>query len=110
MEADNIAAVSHEPPGEAFDEVFDLLAHPHRRTVIDELEPGVTATVDELAVRIAERRESSSKSNARIALVHNHLPRMAEAGVVSYHPSEQRCELDDATAVSAVLAAAKEQV
>lgn len=110
MQTDNLTVAAHEPPVEAFDEVFDLLAHPYRRTVIDELEPGVSASVHELAVKIAERHDPPSLSNAEIALVHNHLPRLAEADVVRYEPSEQRCELDDAAAVRAVLGAAKERV
>ncbi|WP_323191886.1 hypothetical protein [Halostella sp. PRR32] len=110
MNAENLTAVSRERTIEEFDEVFDLLAHPHRRTVIDELESDVTVTVRELAERIAERRDSASLSSARIALCHNHLPRLAEAGVVSYDHDEKRCELNDAAAVRAVLATAREQV
>jgi DNA-binding transcriptional ArsR family regulator len=107
MAADDITAAPHEPAGEPYDEVFDLLAHPHRRTVIHQLESEATVTVDELAVRIAERYESTSVSDARISLVHNHLPRLAEADVVRYDHSAQRCELDDDATVHTVLAAVK---
>lgn len=106
----SVSSDARESTVEECNRIFDVLAHPYRRTIIDELTDGDAATVDELAARIADRHRSASVRSARRALVHGHLPRLAAADVVAYDPAAERCELDDAVAVRAVLTAARERV
>ena len=72
---------------------LDLLRHPRRRAVVSILDETDSITrqelVDRLAAADAEIRdlENETAGDARaieIALQHNHLPRLADAGVVEY--------------------------
>ncbi|AQL44065.1 hypothetical protein BV210_15745 [Halorientalis sp. IM1011] len=58
---------------------LDLLASEHRRLVIQYLRAEGEATVDDLVSAISE----TSDRNARISLLHTHLPKLADAGVIA---------------------------
>lgn len=64
-------------------DAFALLANDDRRHALRVLvENEGTATVEELAERIAGRFEEATADQARTALVHNHLPKLEDAGAV----------------------------
>lgn len=70
-----------------------LLAKRHRRLLLRILrESGASLTTVELANRIAERAyehpSASDQRNVYLALYHDHLPRLEEAGVIVYDESE----------------------
>lgn len=90
-------------------EAFEVLADPCRRTVVTELEPGSTMAVDELAERVADRRESLSPRRAKVALAHNHLPRLDETGVVSFDRTTRTLEMNDAPRLRSILSAVTER-
>lgn len=95
---------------EAIDELFDVLADRSRRSVVAELVHDGPTDLESLAERLADEVESMSRSDAEIRLVHNHLPRLEEAGVVSYDHAERQCEFaraDTAASVRRVLHAAR---
>ena len=79
-------------------ELFELLSHPRRRTVLVALELGDTVPVDELATRIVAIEEGistdavspSDATRAHIDLRHAHLPAMADLDVVDYDHSSDR--------------------
>ncbi|MFC4447917.1 helix-turn-helix domain-containing protein [Halorussus aquaticus] len=73
------------------DELFDVLSHPHRRLMLHVLETAeVLTAVGALTTEIVAwetRQRVSDRSGAdrdaiELSLVHNHLPKMAEAGLV----------------------------
>jgi DNA-binding transcriptional ArsR family regulator len=74
--------------------IFEALADPRRRFVLYYLRDHGEATVDDLAVHIAawERdvpaSEVSDEDTQQIAveLVHSHLPRLEDEGLVEYDP------------------------
>lgn len=74
------------------DDTYGLLAAPRRRYVLAELLENEYGTAEELAARIAAWEEGTAIDGAseglrrevHIALVHNHLPRLADHGVVEY--------------------------
>ena len=81
---------------------LDLLASWRRRIVIDHLRTEGDATVDELATAITGER--GEDETVHVSLVHQHLPKLADAGAISYDESgaERRIRyaglpVDDAT-------------
>lgn len=85
---------SPEPDrNESLDDLFEVLADQCRRTVVAELSREGPTDVASLAEKIAADSETLSETDAQIALVHNHLPRLADAGVVHFDRSDERCEL-----------------
>ena len=65
------------------DDLFDALAHSHRRSVVDALATCGPVDRADLAALIAADHESTTADAAERALVHNHLPRLLDAGVVA---------------------------
>ena len=70
---------------------FDILSHQHRRTIITLLAETPTLTRAELTTQLAAAvTDSASQPTAedrrrlRIALHHNHLPLLADAGLIEY--------------------------
>lgn len=72
---------------------FDILSSPVRRNVIAILHDSGPITRTELAARLADAMDDAAGAEAargasprqlRISLHHNHLPRLADAGVVEY--------------------------
>lgn len=68
------------------DRVYDLVGHPVRRKVIRMLSANDPVTLDALAARIAETTDDFTEMRATVALVHVHLPKLDDAGVVSFDP------------------------
>lgn len=90
------------------DRAFEVLADAGRRAVIDELSKDGSATVEDLASRLASRH--SAESHAKLALVHRHLPKLCDADVITYDPVAREVELDDAGDVLAVLGAISDRI
>lgn len=94
--------------GKSADRAFDVLADAGRRAVIEALSEDGSATIEALASRLASQH--ASESRAKLALVHRHLPKLREAGVVTYDPTTQKVEFDDARDVLAVLGAVSDRI
>ncbi|WP_435333825.1 response regulator [Haloarchaeobius sp. TZWWS8] len=73
------------------DDLFEALADRHRREALFHLRQNRLATVDELAVVAAQSNENAEE--VRTALVDEHLPRLADLGLVSVDDDEQHVEL-----------------
>ena len=73
-----------------FETAFDVLSNEHRRAVVEILDESGRLTRRELTTRLLARDvgpddpDRSSRRRLRIALHHNHLPHLADAGVVTY--------------------------
>lgn len=66
-------------------EAFTLLSNDDRYHVVRHLvQDGGVATMTELAEEIADRFEEATTGQARISLLHNHVPKLRKAGVVEY--------------------------
>jgi hypothetical protein len=64
---------------------YRVLANEDRQTILHVLEATTTLTLDELTEEVvARKRDSTSTKQTRIALVHQHLPLLEDAGVVQY--------------------------
>jgi len=73
---------------------FDLLSNSRRRGVLYAVERGEETTVEELADRISSwLGDAHDASSVRLSLVHTHLPRLADAGVVEYDRERGTVEL-----------------
>ncbi|ELY65950.1 DUF7344 domain-containing protein [Natronococcus jeotgali] len=78
-----------------------LLADPRRRYLLESLQPGAPTTLSALAEEIAARErgepagtiDRTVRRRIEIALVHNHLPRLADRGVIAYDPTTDRVVL-----------------
>jgi predicted methyltransferase len=69
------------------DDLCSLLANDGRRVVLTTLLERETTTIDHLVSRLAATRstdESPDRTTLKITLVHNHLPRLADHGVIEY--------------------------
>ncbi|WP_435174479.1 DUF7344 domain-containing protein [Halorussus sp. AFM4] len=73
-----------------FETAFDVLSNEHRRAVLEILAETGRLSRRELTSRLLARDvgpddpDRSSRRRLRIALHHNHLPHLADAGVVTY--------------------------
>ncbi len=77
--------------------VWHLLSDPRRRYVLEHLHSTERTTLAALARGIEARigvgqpgdgeRTSASRRRIEIALAHDHLPRLADSGVIAYDPS-----------------------
>lgn len=83
-------------------ETFDALTHPHRRHVLYYLRAnsGVVA-IDTLAAMLANELEGPSATAGRVTpehievgLRHRHLPKLADAGLITFAQDRQSIELD----------------
>ncbi len=82
--------------GPTMDEVYEILAHAERRATLDVLVDGPEAhDVHGLAERIRERCDTYDLDAMQytIRLIHQHLPKMAEAGLVAYDPDDGRVSI-----------------
>ncbi|NKE36532.1 hypothetical protein GWG54_12010 [Natronococcus sp. JC468] len=82
-------------------EVFALLADTDRQHVLTELlENDGRATVGTLADQLAARRRNRAaefdRERAELRLVHDHLPRLADHGVIEYDRERGVVVLEDA--------------
>lgn len=63
-------------------ECYDLLSHPRRIHLLDALGAAThPVSTSDLTAELA-RREDADPESVRISLVHNHLPRLADHGVI----------------------------
>ncbi|UPV74920.1 hypothetical protein M0R89_02360 [Halorussus limi] len=77
------------PEHVSLETTFDLLGSAVRRTLVRVLDESGTVTRDDLTERVASVEadgpaDERARRQVRIALHHNHLPRLAEAGLVVY--------------------------
>ncbi|AGB36305.1 DUF7344 domain-containing protein [Natronococcus occultus] len=63
-------------------EWYDVLRHPERLHLLAALEDGAS-TLEELVDAIASR-EATDRETIRIGLVHNHLPRLSDYGILEW--------------------------
>ncbi|WP_226012765.1 DUF7344 domain-containing protein [Halomicrobium salinisoli] len=66
------------------DDMLLALADRHRRRILLALLDGDPQTVDDIAVRDGERTDEQRLKHRQIHLLHNHLPHLAEAGLVRW--------------------------
>jgi hypothetical protein len=102
-DATRVGAHSHS--AEDLDDLFGALSHRYRRSIIEHLEWGEPRSLDELVAGVVEQFVDATARTGRSSLVHNHLPRLAAAGVIAYDEAAGIAELDDAVAERTVLAA-----
>lgn len=79
------------------DDTLELLASPHRRRILGYLldEPEPPATLYDLAAKLAAAEDWEIEL-LRSQLSHNHLPRLADAGIIEYDPQSRRLQLTEA--------------
>ena len=95
----------------ATDAVFECLAEPARRAVIEVLCDRTTATLDELADAVAEQGDTRGGPADRLVpdLHHRHLPKLADAGLVEYDAEGGVVEVTERTRAADVVAQSVEQ-
>ncbi|WP_435156777.1 ArsR/SmtB family transcription factor [Haladaptatus sp. DFWS20] len=79
---------------------FELLANPHRRVILLHLSggDGSSATLADLAAELhAQLDDVESTEQAQIGLVHHHLPKLADFGLIEYDRQREhvRYHVDD---------------
>jgi len=86
-----------DEPADDVSTAFDLLSDARRRGVLYAAERGEQTTVEELADQIAswldDAEGDSRSSSVRLSLIHTHLPKLADAGVVEYDRERGTVEL-----------------
>lgn len=90
------------PPILADDEFYQALASKHRRRVLHYLSEVERTTVEELATVLSgwEATETGTmqlpadRERIQLALVHNHLPRLADAGLIAYESHTAPVQLE----------------
>ena len=80
---------------ERIDRACDLLGSAYRRCVIYALQENDRADLDELADAVVSSGLADDRQRAAASLVHTHLPKLADFGVVSYADPEDEVSLDD---------------
>lgn len=105
MATDDARVPERTHSAEDLDEVFDTLAHESRRAIIEGLERGEQRHLDDLVDLLVDESAAVTRTDVRVALIHNHLPRLQAADVITYDDETQVVELEDAVAERAVLAA-----
>lgn len=84
------------------DETFDVLAHSHRRYVLYYLRTnGEGVALDTLAAMLANELEgpsatgtSDTTEHIEVTLRHTHLPKLADAGLITFDADTNSVELD----------------
>lgn len=84
------------------DEMFDLLTHPHRRYVLYYLrQDGEGVGLETLAAAIANwdgdssgGDQSDNREAIEVMLRHTHLPKLADAGIITFDANTASIELD----------------
>lgn len=83
-------------------ETFDVLAHPYRRHVLYYLRThSEEVAIDTLTAMLANELagpsatgRSDSTGDIEVALHHTHLPKLADAGLITFAQDKQSIELD----------------
>lgn len=104
------AAAAGGPDAERVDDLFSVLASARRRHVLDYLRASGPADVDELAAELASRDDDGGSAapedrrRAYVALYHNDVPKMVDAGFVTFDGATGEVALvDDAGPVRTYL-------
>lgn len=99
------------PAQRQLDRAHSLLRSPRRRYIVSYLSDEGEGDVEDLAARIATREreqsadavEAEARRRVAVALVHDHLPRLADHDVVEYDPESgavaSGAELDDLASI-----------
>lgn len=87
---------------------FDVLADTDRQHIIEELlasdgRSNVGVLSEQLAVRRGNDADETERERAKIELYHNHLPRLADYGVIDYDPRTGDVVLGDITGLEPYL-------
>lgn len=98
---DDRMSEGESPPRLAEDQFYLALAAPQRRRLLYYLLAEQESTVEELttvlsgwnATTTGTMHTSSDWSELRVALVHNHLPRLADVGLIDYDPQDASVQL-----------------
>lgn len=77
------------------DRVLDLLGNAHRRYVVYALRSDAPATVDELADAVVTGGVADDRERVASSLVHVHLPKLDDCGVVTYRGPGEPVALAD---------------
>ncbi|NHN47091.1 hypothetical protein G9464_05695 [Halostella sp. JP-L12] len=92
--------------GNRQDELFDVLSHQRRRFLLHALQTAETPVqIEELTTELVvwetqqpvPNRSGDDRTAIEVSLVHNHLPKMAQAGLIRYDETEQTVMLADRT-------------
>ncbi|WP_049896743.1 DUF7344 domain-containing protein [Natrialba chahannaoensis] len=70
--------------GSWLDSVYELLSASRRRYVLYYFLDNENATIDDLVRQVSEWESDVVPRSIRVSLHHNHLPRLAEHGLVEY--------------------------
>lgn len=101
--------------------LFDLLQNRQRRYLLYSLDqsPDSVVALDELVGRVldweqamnagVEEKTAELETQIRVSLHHNHLPRMAEAGLIEYDSRSETVRKRDTPSASAVLEAHRDE-
>jgi hypothetical protein len=93
-------------------EAFEILAAADRQHILYELvENDGFSTISDLSQRIAfhsDNEHETAFKHAKISLVHNHLPRLEDYGVLEYDTRSGDVVLTDAGSVEPLLNTAEE--
>ena len=80
---------------ERIDRSYELLSHAYRRQVLYVLREDGTATAGELADALLTAGVADARDRALAALVHTHLPKLDDHGIVAYDRDGAVVALDD---------------
>lgn len=92
--------------GDQQDELFDVLSNQRRRVLLCSLQGAETpVSVEELTTKLVRwqaqqplpNRSGDERDAIKISLVHNHLPRMAEAELIKYNATQEKVLLANET-------------
>ncbi|WP_148225339.1 DUF7344 domain-containing protein [Haloterrigena turkmenica] len=92
--------------GDQQDKLFDVLSNQRRRVLLYSLQASqMPVSVGELATKLAtweaqqplSDRSGDDRTTIEISLVHNHLPKMAEAALIKYDDTERSVALANQT-------------
>lgn len=88
---------------------YDVLRHPRRVRLLECLSAETRLSLTELTTALLEHESTDvsageARHNGRISLVHNHLPRMADAGLIDWDRDDGVELVDDPILCPAVLA------
>lgn len=89
-----------------FEQVFDILGHRRRRRILTILAESTeeSVQVSRLINKVAEfENGEESRQRVRVALIQQHLPSLADAGVIGYAKGAKRVEIYDAEYLGTIL-------
>lgn len=94
-------------PGDQTGRIHEILSHPKRRALLHSLRGVDTTTVETVAADLVEIEEPrfdggvgpGKTGSLRVALHHQHLPKMADAGVLDYDSGSRVIETTRTTAL-----------